>query len=46
MPTAGEDCLDCGGLGLANPASKAEFAYTTARQVTKPLVESILGQNE
>ena len=35
-----------GGLGLANPASEAEFAYATARQVTKPLVESILGQNE
>ena len=35
-----------GALGLANPASEAEFAYATARQVTKPLVESILGQNE
>ena len=35
-----------GGLGLANPASEAEFAYATARQVTKPLVETILGQNE
>ena len=35
-----------GGLGLANPTSEAEFAYATARQVTKPLVESILGQNE
>ena len=34
------------GLGLANPASEAEFAYATARQVTKPLVESILGQSE
>ena len=35
-----------GGLGLANPASEAEFAYATARQVTNPFVENILGQNE
>ena len=34
------------GLGLANPASEAEFANATAWQVTKPLLESILGQNE
>ena len=34
------------GLGLLNPTVEAETAHTSACKVTKPLVDSLLGQTE